>query len=153
MKHIKFVVIGIISAVLMALLEVQIEGSKPWAEALPTWRVNVPVSFINDLGLGGKPLTGYHTYLWLLVFSLLHFTFVGRSWSIKKELRIVAFFLFFTTLEGVLWFVFNTNVGIKGFLPHGVNLTQEPWRVLPTIYWARLGIALVSYIISNLNTD
>lgn len=153
MKHIKFVVFGIISAVLMALLEVQIEGSSPWAGALPTWKVNVPISFINDLGLGGKPLTGYHLYLWLLVFTLIHLTFVTRSWSIKKELRVLAFFLFFTTLEGILWFVINTNVGISGFLPQGVNLFQEPWRALPTVYWARLGIALISYIISNLNTD
>lgn len=137
----------------MALLEVQIEGTNPWASGLPTWEVKLPLPLLNQLGLNGHPLTGYHTYLWLLIFTLPHFAFVTKSWSIKKEFRVISFFLLFTTLEAVFWFLVNPSVGISGFLPTGVDLVHQPWLALAPYYWGRLFVALILYVLANLNTD
>ena len=56
-------------ATLLALLEVQIEGTNGWAAALPTWRAD---GALVKAITGGRPITGYHVYLWLLLLALLH---------------------------------------------------------------------------------
>ena len=53
-------------ALVHASWEIQIEGKDGWARELPCWRLNV---FFRKL-LGGKALTGYHTWMMLLFLTI-----------------------------------------------------------------------------------
>lgn len=152
MKHLKFLGIIFLSALVMALFEVQVEGANGWAGDLPTWKVTLPLEI---LGFGGKekPLTGYHFYLWLFAFILPHFTFINRDWTWKKEFGVISFYILFTTFEGILWFGVNPAFGWDKFIPGNILWYKEPWLLLPVEYWIRFGIGVVTYIISIWDSD
>src|SRR5688500_16543076 len=108
-----FILILVCTATLFALLEIQIEGGAGWAEKVPTWRMR---NRWTRFFLGARPVTGYHFYFQLFVFSLGHLPYamgVQPGWS--TELRILAFLIFFWVLEDFLWFVFNPEYGIRRF--------------------------------------
>ncbi len=54
-------------AFFFAQVEIQIEGARGWAASLPTWRIEG--HWLLDLFWGGRPLTGYHA--WIFSFMLL----------------------------------------------------------------------------------
>ena len=109
----------------MALLEVQIEGSNGWASNLPTWKIDLPLSVVGMWGGGEKPLTGYHSYLWLLTFGLPHFAFLFTKWNIKKEIYLISFYIFYSTVEGILWFAVNPFWGWRSFRKENIDWYQE----------------------------
>ena len=74
MSHALFILALGITAVLFALLEIQIEGPNGWASSLPTWRVE---NRWTRLFYSSKPLTGYHLYTKLLRWH--SFTFRSPS--------------------------------------------------------------------------
>ena len=153
MKHLKFFAFVILVAVVMALFEIQIEGANGWAAALPTWRLNLNFSFLGMWGTGEKPLTGYHVYLWLFSFILPHFGFLFEKWTWKKELFLLAFYAFFTTIEGLLWFVLNPAFGWQKF-HYGIAWYKEFWLLgIPSEYWWRFAVASVLYLLANRNAD
>ena len=81
-----FVIYLLISALVFARLEIEIEGPHGWAEKLPTWRIN---NRWTRLFYGSRPLTGYH--LWMQIFVLLqmvHVPLVLRTanWSWGMEI-------------------------------------------------------------------
>jgi hypothetical protein len=55
-------------ALVLAHLEIQIEGPHGWAEKLPTWRWDTP----GVRRWVGKPVTGYHVCLVTCLLLLLH---------------------------------------------------------------------------------
>ncbi len=61
--------------ILLAYLEVQIEGPHGWAERLPTWRPQSHAWYarLYTRLMGQKQLTGYHIGMFLLVLFGLHF--------------------------------------------------------------------------------
>jgi hypothetical protein len=137
----------------MALLEVQIEGASGWAGNLPTWKKEIFLPIMGMWGKHAKPLTGYHLYLWLFSFSLPHVTFLFSKWSLKKELYLISFYIFFSTFEGLLWFVVNPAFGWRSFNP-GLSWYQEKWIVgLPAEYWLRFTLGTILYIISQKGED
>lgn len=138
----------------MALLEIQIEGSNGWASHLPTWRINVHLPLVGMWwGYQGKPLTGYHLYLWLFSFLLTHASFLFSKWSLKKELYVLSFYVIFTTLEGLLWFILNPAFGWNSFREANLPWYQEQWILgLPGEYWIRFAAGAMLYWLANGNT-
>lgn len=106
---ITYFLLAITCTILFALLEIQIEGKDGWASKLPTWKIYFKNKNPNT------PLTGYHTYTWLLLFLIPHIAFLFIPWSFGKELVVISFYLFIIIFEDFLWFVFNPNFGIKKF--------------------------------------
>lgn len=112
----------LILSVVVAEMEIQIEGKNGWANKLPTWRVNNKVTLFI---LGPyHPLTGYHFFLSLLVMLFFHFPFfIGLPWTLSFELKILASFFFFWMVEDFLWFIFNRNFGLSKF-----KKGEIPWH-------------------------
>jgi len=103
-------------SLLFALLEIEIEGKFGWAEKLPTWYKKSGFSRIFSFFNSKKPLTGYHLFLLLFIFLIVHMSFImGLTWSLAKELQLLALYVIFLTLEDFLWFVFNPYYGLKNF--------------------------------------
>jgi hypothetical protein len=77
-------------ALVLAHLEIQIEGPHGWAEKLPTWRWDsraVRRWF-------GKPVTGYHVCLGTLILLFLHVPqLYGGSWVREADLLSIFFLL------------------------------------------------------------
>ncbi|MCD4705862.1 hypothetical protein K8R61_02150, partial [bacterium] len=74
-----------IMALVLAILEVQIEGKNGWAASLPTWRPSEKeryVKFFKKI-MGGKEMTGYHLSMFSFVALIFHIPFFfGLSWSL-----------------------------------------------------------------------
>ena len=79
------VVLSLLAAV-FAQVEIQIEGATGWAANLPTWRVEN--HWLLDYFWGGRPLTGYHVWVFLFMALVFHFAFFlhGRH-SFRLEFR------------------------------------------------------------------
>ena len=97
-------------ALVLAHLEIQIEGPHGWAEKLPTWRWDsraVRRWF-------GKPVTGYHLYLVTLILLFVHVPqLYGGSW--EREADLLAMFFLLTATWDFLWFACNRHYGVRRF--------------------------------------
>lgn len=149
MSHVSFFVFLFAVSAVFALVEIQIEGPDGWAAKLPTWRVD---HAITRLLMGGKVLTGYHFYMLLFVFLMLHFPFLGgfAKWSAPQEARIIAFQTLFWILEDFLWFVLNPAYGLKRFTREHVSWHSKNWLwFMPGEYWFATPLALALYAVAG----
>jgi hypothetical protein len=97
-------------ALVLAHLEIQIEGPHGWAEKLPTWRWDTP----GVRRWVGKPVTGYHVCLVTCLLLLLHVPqFHGASW--EREADLLSMFFFLTVTWDFLWFACNRHYGVGRF--------------------------------------
>ena len=97
-------------ALVLAHLEIQIEGPHGWAEKLPTWRWDSP----GVRRWVGKPVTGYHVCLVTCLLLLLHVPqFHGASW--ERETDLLSMFFFLTVTWDFLWFACNRHYGVGRF--------------------------------------
>ena len=134
------------TAALFALVEIQIEGPHGWAEKLPTWKVD---HAITRFLLGGKALTGYHFYVLLFVFLMLHFPVLGGfvKWSAAFEVRTIAFQILFWVLEDFLWFVLNPAFGLKRFTRADAWWHSKNWLwIMPGEYWFAIPAGVILYL-------
>lgn len=132
------VVLSLLAAV-FAQVEIQIEGATGWAANLPTWRVEN--HWLLDYFWGGRPLTGYHVWVFLFMALVFHFAFFlhGRH-SLRLELRVLGSLALFWILEDFLWFVLNPAFGLSRF-----NREYIPWHHhwllgVPVDYWMYLAL-------------
>jgi hypothetical protein len=104
-------------ALVMALVEIEIEGEHGWAAQLPTWkRTTGWAARLWGWMLHGKPLTGYHAFMLPLPLFAFHLGFVeGQPWSWPAEARALATYLLWTIEWDFLWFVFNPPFGWRRF--------------------------------------
>lgn len=112
---IKVVYIFVI-AVILAILEIQIEGPHGWAKSLPTWRPNPEsrVGKIFSFFAHGKECTGYHLSLFVMLFLFFHLPFVsGTPWNWQLELEALALYTWFVVIWDFLWFVLNPHHPLK----------------------------------------
>ena len=120
---------------LLGKLEVEIEGPRGWAEALPTWRFQPPwwLSLTN-----GKPLTGYHVYMNLLLIAFFHLPLVYAGFSRALEARLLSAFFFAAVFWDFQWFLWNPAWGLRRFLTE--RIWWFPRKVLgfPAEYYAGL---------------
>lgn len=149
MNLIQVIFVIVISAV-VALLEIQIEGTGGWAKNLPKWEIKNPFKKIV-----GWPtlLDGYHFWSWVLILIVFHTPFFfGLSFNRTNELLVIEMLIIFLQLEDFLWFVFNPAWGIKKFF------TQEiPWHgrkilFLPKNYWIYFIFLGIFEVVKNLLT-
>lgn len=100
-------------ALLIACLEIEIEGPCGWAEKLPTWyRTSGRTARAFAVVASGKPLTGYHFFLLPFTALSFHLPFVfGLPWTAARELSVVAAWISWLAAWDVLWFVLNPAYG------------------------------------------
>ena len=106
----------VLLAAVMALLEIQIEGSAGWAANLPTWRIreNPALQWL----MGGREITGYHTLLFTFMALVFHLPLVlSGQCTLRMECRILSGLMLFWLMEDFLWFVFNPAYGIARLTP------------------------------------
>jgi hypothetical protein len=97
-------------ALILAHLEIQIEGAHGWAEKLPTWRWDS--STVRRVF--GKPVTGYHVCLVTCILLFLHVPqFYDGSW--EREADLLAMFFLLTVTWDFLWFACNRHFGVARF--------------------------------------
>ena len=128
---VKLILFLIFLAFVHAKWEVQIEGKDGWARELPCWRFNV---FFRKL-LGGKALTGYHTWMMLLFLTFFHGIFIFLKWDVAIECLTIGFFLWYFVFEDFLWFILNKHYRLKRFLRKDIPWHKRWIGPLPLTYW------------------
>jgi len=141
----RYFIFCLISSVLFALLEIQIEGKDGWAEKLPTWRLKL--KFLDSIPGLQKPITGYHIYFFCLLFFLIQMPFLFMKWDLHTELIILSAYFFITRLEDFLWFVFNPNYGIKKFKKEYISWHPDWFGPIPTQYLYSIIIWITLFLI------
>ena len=132
-------------ALVMALVEIEIEGPYGWAENLPTpYRVSGPLARLFSLVLGGKPLTGYNLLMFAATLVAFHLPFAfGAPWTAARELALLAAWIAWSALWDFLWFLLNPAYGWRRFRPGNVWWhSRWLWR-LPLDYWIAAAASLV----------
>jgi hypothetical protein len=129
-----------IIAILLAYFEVQIEGPNGWAGILPTWKsVNPNFTWI----FGGRPITGYHVALNLLLISFFHWPLLFSKWSLLFEARTLSSFALLSTVWDFLWFVINPYFGLQKYNATNVWWFKH-WLIgIPVDYYFGLLMAIV----------
>jgi hypothetical protein len=138
-----YFLIATLTSVIFALLEIQIEGEHGWASKLPTWKFQHP--WFRYIPGGNKPLTGYHLYLWWLLITIPHFSFLFTEWTLGKEFFTLSFVIFILRLEDFLWFVLNPSYGIRKFQAQFIPWHTNWWIGLPAPYWFSLMLWSVTF--------
>lgn len=141
--HAPLLVLGITAvAAAFAMVEIQIEGANGWASTLPTWRVES--HWLLDLFWGGRPMTGYHAWVFAFMGLVFHLGLVtaGR-WSWRLEARTLAAMLLFWIIEDALWFIFNPAYGWATLTPGKIPWHKHWFLGLPTDYWTFTSVAAV----------
>ena len=144
-------VLQILSVVLLGfvfgLLEIQIEGKHGWAAKLPCWRREK--GFIVKL-CGGRPLTGYHTYMIIFVFLMFHFPFLFAGWEWRNELLILGLLYEFFLIEDFTWFVFNPAYGIRKFKKGEIWWHTSWWGPVPSMYYGLAALSILMIVLSQM---
>lgn len=141
-------------SLIFAVLEIQIEGKKGWASALPTWRPNPDnlISKIYRLILFGKDVTGYHLVIFTLLLAILHYPFfVGRVWNLSQEFVTLSLFFLFTIFWDFIWFLLNPDYGLQHFNKENIWWHKKWFFFLPVDYWAGLMTSALFYIKFSFN--
>jgi hypothetical protein len=120
-------------AFFFANVEIQIEGCHGWAASLPTWRVEKHP--LLDIFWGGRPMTGYHAWIFSFMFLVFHLPQVlHNSFSLHIEARCLGCLMLFWITEDFLWFVLNPAFGIARFAPAFVPWHKQWLLGMPTDY-------------------
>ena len=147
-----------LAALLLALLEIEIEGGIGWAERLPTWQRAVasfplPLRLVLYTLFGKKPVTGYHLCLVSFTAVLIHGAyFIGLDWSLGSELGLLSRLILFWLLEDFLWFVMNPKYGLAEFRPGRVwwhDLDEWAFKLVPRAFVVGLGASCGLAIVSG----
>jgi hypothetical protein len=136
-----------ILALFFAQVEIQIEGAAGWAANLPTWRIEH--HWLLDIFWGGRPMTGYHAWVFPFMLLIFHLPAVLFSqWSWRLEARILGCVALFWIIEDALWFLLNPAFGMAKFNPANVPWHIHWWGFMPTDYWTFGGVGLALVFVS-----
>jgi hypothetical protein len=125
-------------AFFFAHTEIEIEGPAGWAAHLPTWRIEK--HWLLDIFWGGRPMTGYHAWLFPFIALFFHFPLIfEHHWSSQREARVIACIMLFWLTEDFLWFVFNPAYGVGRFDPAHIAWHKHWLWVAPIDYWVAIG--------------
>jgi hypothetical protein len=131
-----------------AKVEICVEGPNGWAEKLPTWKLN-DGHILSKIFYGGRPMTGYHVWANVFIFSILHVIYIFQDFSKNTELRIISFFILFWVIEDFLWFVLNPAFGIKKFKKENIWWHRKNWWLFaPREYFIFIPLAAILLLLS-----
>ena len=121
-------------AFVFAHVEIEIEGAAGWAGNLPTWRIEK--HWLLDLFWGGRPMTGYHAWVFSFMFLFFHFPMVAHGrYGWRAQSQALGCVMLFWIVEDFLWFVFNPAYGIARFDPAHVAWHKHWLWHAPVEYW------------------
>ena len=138
----------VLTTVVYALLEIQIEGKDGWAAKLPTKKITLGRPWSSFIGSAHRPLTFYHLYLWSFLLVLLHYPLIYVRWSFALELKLLGNFILIATVADWLWFIFNPNFGLKRFTARNIYWFKSWFLGLPGFYFVNLSLIVVFYWLS-----
>ena len=142
----------ILVSILLAKVEINVEGRYGGAEKLPvTWRAT------NKYAKRFFAMTSYHVYMGLFMITFAHLIFaVGIDWAMNLEMLILSAVAFVTVGEDFMWFILNPAVndktgkrlyGIRNFREKCVEWFKGRWFLFcPDWYFWYLPIAIILYI-------
>jgi hypothetical protein len=134
---------SILLGYMFAQVEIQIEGAAGWATSLPTWRIEH--HWLLDLLWGGRPMTGYHAWVFPFIALFFHFPLVyNLRWSWRDEARVLACLMAFWIAEDLLWFVLNPAFGFARLNPVDAFWHKHWLGGVPVEYWIFGATALIS---------
>lgn len=134
----------LVLAFFFANVEIQIEGPAGWATSLPTWRIEA--HWLLEIFWGGRPMTGYHAWVFPFVALAFHFPLVfAWAWSWRLEARVIACIMLFWLVEDFLWFVLNPAFGLAKFAPAFIPWHKYWIGVAPVDYWTMSILCVVLY--------
>lgn len=138
-------------ALILALLEIEIESKYGWAEKLPTWYDTTSIfGKIYGLFMGGKPLTGYHLFLQIFCVQIFFIPYVyGFPFTIGNVLSTLMTFFVWAAFWDNLWFIFNPYYGWKNFRQNTVWwFAKSKWFFgIPMDYIMAVGGSLVVLVL------
>jgi len=104
-------------ALIFAAIECEAEGKDGWAEKAPTWyRTRGWAARLYGMVMSGKPLTGYHLFMFFMPIMIFHSQFfLGVAWSPSRELLAWALYFAWCPIWDFVWFVLNPYYGIRNF--------------------------------------
>ena len=131
---------------MFACLEIEIEGKYGWADETQTWyRVTGFWGKLYGRAMRGRPLTGYHGFLLLLLTMIIHLHFfMGVKWSIAAEFQVWALFFVWIILFEYVWFLLNPHYRGKFNREHIWWHAKSPWvlSLFPADYLKWLAVSL-----------
>jgi len=129
-----YVAFLILLGYLFSNVEIQIEGPHGWAEELPTWRLDH--HWLLNIVWGGRPVTGYHVYLFAFMALIFHLPLVmtGR-FTLRLEARALGSIMCFWIIEDFLWFWQNPHYGLDKLFGADIGWHQHYILFLPWDYW------------------
>ena len=130
-------------AMVLAQLEIQIEGPYGWAERLPTWRWDTP----GVRKWLGKPVTGYHLWLNLFILLFLHLPMVLGKPTLGQETEILSLYFLLCVCWDFLWFVCNPHFGLKRFKSENVWWFHRWWFGVPMAYFGGIAASAALWIL------
>lgn len=135
-------------AMMFAAVEIEIEGKHGWAEKTSTWfRTQGIAARLYGLVMGGKPLTGYHLFMFFLPLLVFHSHFVmGVQWSLAREFLVLAMYFAWMPTWDYLWFVLNPFYGVEKFKKQNVwwhGRSHWLFNVTPLDYLFGWGVSLL----------
>ena len=145
-------------AMVFAAVEIEVEGKHGWAEKSSTWfRTKGLAAKIYGVFMGGKPLTGYHLFMFFLPLLVFHSHFVmGVPWMLAQEFLVFAMYFAWLPTWDFLWFALNPSYGVRKFKKQNVWWhARSHWlfNVTPLDYLFGWGVSLVFAFAAFLVTD
>src|SRR5579884_313746 len=136
-----------LTALVLALQEIQIEGKHGWAEKLPTWRPDKSQWYYKIIyKIFGNEITGYHLLTTILILLFFHLGyFFNEPFSLIHELELLLIYFLWLSVWDFLWFVFNPHYPLKnyrkGFIPW-----HEWFLGLPKLYWTQTLLSFLAVL-------
>jgi hypothetical protein len=136
-----------IMAVVLAILEIQIEGKNGWAKNLPTWRPNSSKWYVKIYSkmLSGKEMTGYHATMFTFVILIFNLPYVfGLSLTLEHWIKTLSLILFFMVFWDFFWFVLNPWYPLSKFKKEHIGFHHLKWFLgIPTDYWGGVAASFI----------
>ena len=124
----------------MSFWESYVEGRNAWDKKKLGWKINI----------NGYKITGYHFYIfWIMFPLLLTLPLIIYGWNLKLFGILLSAYSSGMIIEDFGWYVVNPVVKLKEFYTHFSD--YRPWirinnkKIIPWGYVSILAIAILSW--------